>query len=221
MKKSEILIGVDYSINSPAVCIYKNKNYSWASHPSLTKTKKNQLIQKEVGELPDVSYVLQNYNIPDVSYEDKDIYKMQKYDMISSKLLQLLQFMIPPGDHYLIKLAFEGYSYGSRFTKTNNIIELATATTLFKKLVIKNIISNTDIFKIFSPKTIKMYAGNGNMKKRELFDIFINNTLKDPDLESSSFWKYCTGLTVGKKVPSPIDDMIDAYLITRVLRILN
>lgn len=215
----EILIGVDYSINSPAVCVYKNGNYTWVSHPTLNKTKKDKNLQKEIGELSDVQYELQEYVVPDVAYEDKDIFKMQKYDIQAGKLLQLLKFVIPPSDDFLIKLAFEGYSYGSRFTKTNNIIELATATTLFKKLVMNNIVGPEDIFKVYSPKTIKMQAGNGNMKKRELFDVFVENQLKDPDLEKSFFWEYCTGLTVGKKVPTPVDDMIDAYFVVQALKV--
>jgi hypothetical protein len=218
MINSEVLIGVDYSINSPAICVYKNGNYTWASHPTLNKSKKDKKLQSEIGKLPDVNYALQEYIIDDVAYEDRDIIKMMKYDIQAGTLLQLLKFLLPPQNNkYLIKLAFEGYSYGSRFTKTNNIIELATATTLFKKQVLNNLISENDIFKVFSPKTIKMQAGNGNMKKRELLDVFVENQLKDPNLEKSFFWKYCTGLTVGKKVPTPVDDMIDAYFVVQAL----
>lgn len=217
MNKEIILIGVDYSLNSPAICILKHNHYQWISHPVLNKIKKERELQKEISELDDVNYKIQEHFISEGAYEDSDLPKMMKYDIQAGTMLQLLKFSIGPLKDIQLKVAFEGYSYGSRFTKTDNIIELAAATTLFKKCMLQNLITETDIYKVYSPKTIKKIAGNGNMKKRELFDVFINNKHKDQNLEKSFFWNYCRQLTVGKKVPSPIDDMIDAYFVIQTL----
>lgn len=217
-EKKIILIGVDYSLNSPAICILKHNHYQWISHPVLNKTKKEQNLQDEISKLPDISYLLQTLSIEKTSYEDSDILKMQKYDVQAGTMLQMLVYALGPMDKTQIHIAFEGYSFGSRFSKTDNIIELATATTLFKKCLLQNIITDKDIYKVYAPKTIKKIAGNGNMKKRELFDVFINNEHKDKELENSFFWDYCRQLTVGEKVPSPVDDMIDAYFVVQALR---
>ena len=216
----EVLIGVDYSINSPAICIYRNNTYNWISFPVLNKSKKDQKIQDDISKFSDVNYKLQEKFIINGNYEDQDFQKIIKYDINANIILTLLNFYLPK-QPYKLKIAFEGYSYGSRFSKTNNIIELVTATTLFKKTLLQNLIEETDIIKVYSPKTIKMQAGNGNMKKRELFDVFIQNRLADSNLEKSVFWHYCTNLLIGSKVPSPIDDMIDAYFVVKTLQNLS
>lgn len=217
MSKNVILIGVDYSLNSPAVCIYKNNNYNWISYPVLNKTKKEQSLQTDISKLPDVNYTLQDHFKFKGAYEDSDLQKMIKYDIQAGRIIQMLKYSLGKLDDTQIQLAFEGYSYGSRYSKTDNIIELAAATTLFKKAMLSEIITETDIYKVYAPKTIKKIAGNGNMKKRELFDVFTKNLHQDKQLENSFFWDYCRKLTVGKKVPSPVDDMIDAYFVIQAL----
>lgn len=215
---NDIIIGVDYSINSPAICIYKNNNYQWVSYTIPNKTKKDRLLQDELSKLSDINIKINNYIIPEENYENTDVYKVIKYDIQAGTLLQLLKYSLGViNQNNNIKLAFEGYSFGSRFQKTDNIIDISAATTLFKKYVLNEILTSNEMYKVISPKTIKMLAGNGKLDKRQLFDIFINNNLNDIDLEKSCFWQYCKTLKIGKKVPSPIDDMIDSYFIIRAL----
>ena len=71
---------------------------------------------------------------------------------------------------------------------------------------------------VFAPSTIKKHAGGGRLKKRELFDVFVENRLQDEILEKTDVWKFCRDLQLGQKVPKPIDDLIDAYFTVNCLR---
>jgi hypothetical protein len=64
-----------------------------------------------------------------------------------------------------------------------------------------------------APTTIKKYAGKGNMNKLQLFDAFQRNSVEDPILAQSPLYNQIKGLEIGKKIPKPLDDLIDAYFL--------
>jgi len=213
-----IYIGIDYSINSPAICVLKNNTYEWVTYGVINKTKKDKLLQTDLSKLPDINLKIQENKLELEDYEDSDLLKMVKYELQSDVLFKMLLYTLGPNVNKVL-IGIEGYSYGSRFTKTDSIIELATATTLFKRNILKQLYTENDVYKIYAPGTIKKTAGKGNYKKRELFDVFIENRLEDEILTKSHFYNYCKTLKVGKKVPSPIDDMIDAYFVLKTLQL--
>jgi hypothetical protein len=51
------------------------------------------------------------------------------------------------------------------------------------------------------------------MNKRVLWDVFTENRLEDPNLEASQLHKHVKGLEIGKSVPKPLDDLVDAYFL--------
>jgi hypothetical protein len=64
-----------------------------------------------------------------------------------------------------------------------------------------------------APTTIKKYAGKGNMNKLQLFEAFQKNSTEDLILAKSPLWNVVSGLEIGKKIPKPLDDLIDAYFL--------
>ena len=44
-----------------------------------------------------------------------------------------------------------------------------------------------------------------------MIQAFINNRIKDPDIEKCSFWKFCKENELYYKAIKPIDDLCDAY----------
>ena len=64
-----------------------------------------------------------------------------------------------------------------------------------------------------TPTTIKKFAGKGNMNKLQLFEAFQKNSVEDQILAQSPLYKVVKNLEIGKKIPKPLDDLIDAYFL--------
>ena len=115
-------------------------------------------------------------------------------------------------------IAFEGSSYGSS-AGTNNIIDMAAGAAILKM----ELMSRLEVLDILTvaPSTIKKHAGKGNMKKDQLWLKFLENVLDDSSLENSELHKYCKD-NIGevKRVPKPLDDLVDAYFLNHLARTL-
>ena len=207
-------MGVDYSINSPAICILRNNRYFWLSQPKPEKSKKALGIQMQVAALDEITLVFQPIITDTESYSKNDILKLSKYNFVAENLVEQLGFALGPDKSKTIDIGFEGYSFGSN---SNNLIDIVTATTCFKTKFLSTISNNKDM-RVFAPSTIKKHAGGGRLKKRDLFDVFVENRLQDENLEKTDLWKFCSKLEIGKKVPKPLDDLIDAYFAVNCLR---
>ena len=207
-------MGVDYSINSPAICIFRDNRYFWLSQPKPEKSKKALGIQMQVAALDEITLVFQPIITDTESYSKNDILKLSKYNFVAENLVEQLAFALGPDENKIIDVGFEGYSFGSN---SNNLIDIVTATTCFKTKFLSTISNNKDM-RVFAPSTIKKHAGGGRLKKRDLFDVFVENRLQDENLEKTDFWKYCSKLEIGQKVPKPLDDLIDAYFAVNCLR---
>ena len=120
------------------------------------------------------------------------------------------------GDDSQVVIAFEGSSYGSS-GGTNNIIDMAAGAAILKMELMSRLKVH-DMMTV-APSTIKKHAGKGNMKKDELWVKFLDNVLNDSALENSSLLKYCkTNIGETKKVPKPLDDLVDAYFLNHLAR---
>ena len=210
----KIYMGVDYSINSPAICIYRDNHYFWLSQPKPEKSKKGLAIQKQVAELDEIILMFQPPVTDPESYSKNDILKISRYNNVAEHFIAQLEFALGPNKGRKIDVGFEGYSFGSN---SNNLIDIVSATTCFKTKFLSSIMNDKSM-RVFAPSTIKKHAGGGRLKKRDLFDVFVENRLQDEILEKTDFWKYCSNLEIGKKVPKPIDDLIDAYFTVNCLR---
>ena len=68
-----------------------------------------------------------------------------------------------------------------------------------------------------APTTIKKFAGKGNMNKSQLFEVFFNNGIGDENLEKSPFYEWIKSQDFGKKIPKPIDDLVDAFFLAAMI----
>ena len=74
-------------------------------------------------------------------------------------------------------------------------------------------------FYIFQPSAVKKLAGKGNCDKLYMVNAFKSNILKDPILEQNSFWQWIQDKTYDpKKIPKPLDDIVDSYFIVKSLQ---
>jgi hypothetical protein len=204
-------LAVDFSLNSPGICIYndKSKKYHFISYMKPgTGTKAEQKLQEELSLLSDVTLINQPDFTNNETFSSAELLKVKRYDKMADDIINLVLQNSFDGDGFTI--AFEGTSYGSN-GGTNNMIDMAAGAAILKLKLLKTL--NPDDILTVAPTTIKKFAGKGNMNKLQLFDCFQRNVNEDPILAKSPLWKIVKDLEVGKKIPKPLDDLVDAYFL--------
>ena len=170
----QIFIGIDFSLKSPAICIYKDGTYKWLSHCSkVTKPKKDVIIQEDVAALNDVTMHYQDYLLDGTDYSTRDTANMTNYRLHASELLRLIVDELKNEDWKKSEFVFgfEGYSFNS-FSQSNNIIDIVAATTTFKNLLMDTFSKFNYSIDIMAPISIKQFAGYSKLDKVDMFDIF-------------------------------------------------
>jgi hypothetical protein len=107
-----------------------------------------------------------------------------------------------------------------RIMKDGASSDMAAAAAIFKYKILSSFDNISNILTV-APSTIKKHAGKGNMNKRVLWDVFTENRLNDEDLGKSEFHEYVKGLEIGKSVPKPLDDLVDAYFLAKYISTLE
>lgn len=233
---SKFNIGIDISLSSTAVYISsKEKDYifsylnsnkvsKWANKISSIENLKinriEQLIKKE-------------------EYSDLEIQKLNYYDQISDLILKDIQSIIV---NDTCEINIEGYSYSSKTSSINDIIALST---LIRLKLLNNTNSNINIItpnslkletckmcygiseiKKVSKKTGKdlksefKYINNegvagGSFKKHEMYKAIIEKQL---DSIFTDFLTNNNDILLMKTIPSPLDDINDALLLSKIIK---
>jgi hypothetical protein len=204
-------LAVDFSLNSPGICLFndKSKKYHFISYMKPgTGTKAEQKLQEELSLLGDVTLINQPDFTNTETFSSAELLKVKRYDKMADDLINLILQNSFDGDGFVI--AFEGTSYGSN-GGTNNIIDMAAGAAILKLKLLKTL--NPEDILTVPPTTIKKFAGKGNMNKIQLFESFQQNVNADPVLAKSPLWKNVKDLEAGKKIPKPLDDLVDAYFL--------
>ena len=210
-------VTIDFSLNSPGICVFSEDKYYFIGYlkPG-TGTKKEQKMQEELGLLQDTQISHQPNWTNNENYSKSEMIKVQRHMKTAEDIINFILEVTDSSQDYVI--AFEGSSYGSS-GGTNNLIDMAAGAAILKmQLMTKfNVLDMMTI----APSTIKKHAGNGRLKKDQLWLKFLENTLNDPTLEKSALLKYCKE-EIGevKKVPKPMDDLVDAYFLNHLARTL-
>jgi len=208
-------VTIDFSLNSPGICIFSGNQYFFIGYlkPG-TGTKAEQKIQEELHLLQDTQIHDQPDWTNNEAYSKSEMIKIQRHTRTAKDIIDMIIEII--GDDSQVVIAFEGSSYGSS-GGTNNIIDMAAGAAILKMELMSRLKVH-DMMTV-APSTIKKHAGKGNMKKDELWVKFLDNVLNDSALENSSLLKYCkTNIGETKKVPKPLDDLVDAYFLNHLAR---
>jgi hypothetical protein len=208
-----IKIGIDFSLTSPAICVYKNGIYSFISFfndggKDWKKSKsKNYRYHNDLFNIIDI--IPYTRKIDDSNYRNEQKTKMSDALMIVNLIIDKLKSIID--DDVIIGL--EGFSYGSISSST---LDLAMYNSFLRMKLIENF--GSDVLNIISPtEGKKMLFGKGNAKKDDMIQAFIDNKLNDDVLFENGLWKYCKENGVDFKQPKPIDDLVDAYGILKCI----
>ena len=210
-------VTIDFSLNSPGICIFsKNKYYFIGYLKPGTGTKAEQKLQEELNLLEDTRITYQPDWTNNEAYSKSEMIKIQRHTRTANDIIDMIIEIT--GEDPEVVVAFEGSSYGSS-GGTNNIIDMAAGAAILKMELMSRL-KVKDMMTI-APSTIKKHAGKGNMKKDELWVKFLDNVLNDSVLENQSLLKYCkTHIGETKKVPKPLDDLVDAYFLNHLARTL-
>lgn len=214
---NEILIGIDFSINSPAITIKHDNTYKFISfYNSFGKSFEDKKLVKNL-EIPNTLRNLEDLEI--ILYNrvkrTKDYQKDQLNSIIDAENLStvIINELDKYTNHKLI-IGLEGFSFAS---KGNSAIDLIMYNSFLRKELLKL----TKELYIFSPSEIKKIVAKGNANKLEMVKCFYDNTLDDGILSCSPFFNWATenkNLCINKEIiPKPIDDLVDSYFILKKL----
>ena len=202
-----IKVGIDFSLTSPAICVYKNGEYSFISFFADSgkdwKHSKSKAYRYHNDLCNIIEVIPYTRKIDDSNYRSEQKTKMADALMISNLIIEKLKSIID--DEVIIGL--EGFSYGSISSST---LDLAMYNSFLRMKLIENF--GSDCLNIISPtEGKKMLFGKGNAKKDDMIQAFIGNRLEDDLLIKNPLWQYCKINGVDFKQPKPIDDLVDAY----------
>ena len=207
-----IKIGIDYSLISPAICVYKDGEYSFISFfDDYGKNWQAGKIKafhyhKELSEFMEMNPYTRHIDKKDYREEQKT--KMTAAKMIAHKISNRLVELV--GDEEVI-IGLEGFSYGSISSST---LDLALFNSFLRIKLLEDF--GEDCLVIISPtEGKKNLSGKGNAKKDDMIQAFIENRTNDLDIERCPFWKYCKENELDYKNIKPIDDLVDSYGILR------
>jgi hypothetical protein len=209
-------IGIDFSLNSPGVVVLNNELNFISFLKAKSGSKADQVMQAHIGTFDGVTLVTQPEYENSKDFSSQELLKLNRFINMADVMIGLIKSKI---DDTPCTFAFEGVSYGSN-GGTNNLIDMAAAAAIFKYNILSSFDNIINILTV-APSTIKKHAGKGNMNKRVLWDVFTENRLNDEDLGKSEFHEYVKGLEIGKSVPKPLDDLVDAYFLAKYISTLE
>ena len=155
-KKQQTIVGIDYSLNSPAICIADdNFDFKKCSFHFLTGKKKH------IGKFGKniFGYEYKDYNTP-----------IERFTNISIWALDVIH----KNKSNTAKVFIEGYSFGS---KGQAVFQIAENCGILKYRLQ---MSPTILYDTIVPSVVKKYAsGKGNADKQLMYDSFKEHTKKD------------------------------------------
>lgn len=208
-----IKIGIDFSLVSPSVCIFKDNQYHFISffddygeNWKEGKSKKFQYHRLLSNYIELCSYTR---HIDKSNYRIEQDTKMKSAKAIAYMITHRLKEIT--GDEETV-IGLEGFSYGSISSST---LDLALYNSFLRIKLMEEF--GDDCIVIISPtEGKKTLSGKGNAKKEDQIKSFIDNRTKDEFIEKNGLWKYLNDLKdIDFKNIKPVDDLCDSYGILR------
>lgn len=204
-------IGIDYSLNSPAVCIdngeeinfisfFNAEGAEWKREKPLKKFRYHNILSNIIEVIP------YNRETDKSSYQTEQMSKMRDASAMNNIITErLIRYM--SGESMV---SLEGFAFQSKGAAFIDLI-------MFNSFLRKDIIGmfGYDRLMIVAPTSAKKLAGKGNADKEYMIKAFIDNKLNDEMLAKTALYKYVTENELDYNNIKPIDDLIDAYWIMR------
>ena len=205
-------IGIDFSINSPGICIKDSEGYHFLSffnyggRPLDKKILKAFKLHFELNESRVIKSHLYNRGVKSKEFLYREREKMED----AGNLSKLICEKITEWDMKDAEIFLEGFSYGS---KGNSFIDIIQYNSFLRKDLV--FLYGKDNISIYQPSQVKKTAGKGNGNKHFMVKAFQDNVLDDDLLIKTELWNWMKGKDYSEKIPKPLDDMCDAYFILK------
>ena len=180
------LAGIDYSLTSPAICVWKqnaDRLFDFDSCDLYYLETAQRLKRANIGIL----------NLHPEPYPDWET-EEQRHDLLSDWAMSCIQGC---------EVFIEGYAFAT--SGKSHVRSVAENSGLLKHKMYKA----NQKFTSVPPTVIKKYAtGRGNANKEVMYEAFNAELLTPPDLKTALKPK-------STKLTSPVTDIVDAYFIAK------
>ena len=207
------ILGIDFSLNSPAWCLLSKGEAKWGSFHRTTK-KIDRMLSAEASpfkvfsESPNFLIQIIEKERADGEYWEIERKKIQNFITIADSFTFMLDKIID--DETVVFM--EGISFGS---SGNSLIDISMCTALVRQRIVELV--GYENLNIYSPTAIKKFAFKGNAKKDELYDALLDkyrddqilSPLIEPLKQNREIW-----IKKSKEVETPCSDLIDATWIS-------
>ena len=187
MKKK--IAGIDYSLTSPAICVYKDEN---DGHFDFDKCVVHYLSNNERQQQLASRSGLDNLKVePYPEWQSEE----ERHEKLATWAYNLVQGCE--------EVFLEGYAFATSVQA--GVRSIAENTGLLKHKMWKNKIT----FKTYPPTVIKKFAtGKGNANKELMYEAFKYELLTPNDLKEQLTPR-------AMKITNPISDIVDSYFIAK------
>jgi len=210
------LIGIDFSINSPGMCILRNNDYNFFGGYRENKKlrKKEQLFFNKAisNEIPKFEI----FKIPELvveeNYFQQEIINLKDAANLAKLVVNIIDNLNI--DKKASIIGIEGFSYNSQGAFVSKMYGYG--------YILRYILYERGYnFKIVSPTSVKKTAGKGSFKKEQMIEAFLNNNLNDNILNLNNLYNQIINnieiFKDNKTFYKPLEDVIDAYWILKSL----
>lgn len=213
-----IYIGIDFSLNSPGICIKDHDNeYTFISfyNDRGRDPKKPTLKAFKVHEelVNNNAIIVNTYNriVSSKIFLNRERQKIIDANSIANKIVSFIDDLYPDEK---IMISLEGFSYGS---KGNSFIDMVQYNSFLRYRLAEKF--GAESIYVFQPSHVKKNAGKGNANKHYMVNAFQSDVFNDKKLRNTKLWKWCKGNDYSKKIPKPIDDLCDSYFLIKSLEL--
>ena len=185
------IAGVDYSLTSPAICVWKAENYDGFFDFDSCDLYYLERVQQWKSAGASSTHGLLNLHpekYPEWETEE------QRHDLLTDWTMRVIQGC---------EVFIEGYAFAT--SGKSYVRSVAENTGLLKHKMYKA----KQTFTSVPPSVIKKYATDkGNANKELMYEAFTAELLTPPDLQKRLRPK-------SKKLSNPVTDIVDAYFIAK------
>ncbi|NMJ87948.1 MAG: hypothetical protein EX285_08975 [Thaumarchaeota archaeon] len=185
------IAGVDYSLTSPAICVWKAENNDGFFDFDSCALYYLERVQQRKSAGASSTHGLLNLHPEDYpEWETEE----QRHDLLTDWSMSILQGC---------EVFIEGYAFAT--SGKSYVRSVAENTGLLKHKMYKA----KQTFTSVPPSVIKKYATDkGNANKELMYEAFTAELLTPPDLQKRLRPK-------SKKLSNPVTDIVDAYFIAK------
>jgi hypothetical protein len=211
-------IAIDYSINSPGICIENQQGISFGCVTRQGVAKDSTLESLREFDVHHYTSLEKNKNEKNL-IDNSRIYTLDSIRLAEATIDTIYRMNGESyGDKKTNIISFEGFSFGS---KANRLAQISGYQFILRYMLLQYFMCDECIenLYVFAPQTVKSIAGcagRGQNKKdmitafreEQLDHPFFNEILEHPETFQTKTGKYV----------KPIDDIVDSYFILKTLQ---